>query len=512
MIPLSKKQIFPIGLCLTFHRTAWEDQSMKQNSWQSRLWIRVVGCVIAACVSFLPLTHAGARRPNILLIVTDDLGWGDLSCYGAKDLKTPHIDRLAAEGMRWTRFYANSCVCSPTRAAILTGRYPECVGVPGVIRTHPENSWGWLSPKAVLLPQVLHQAGYFCGIIGKWHLGLESPNTPLDRGFDFFHGFLGDMMDDYYTHRRHGINYMRRNREVIDPEGHATDLFTQWACDFLRARAREDRPFFLYLAYNAPHVPIQPPPEWLDRVHQQFPHLSERRARLVALIEHLDAGIGRVLQTLDELGMTEHTLVLFTSDNGGQISVGAHNGPWRAGKGTMYEGGLRVPFLARWPGRILPKTVCDAPAMTMDLFPTVCSGAGVRIHHRIDGIDLMPVLLSSVPLSKQNENQLSDPIAKNAIQKLRARTMFFIRREGGTAFGGQTIQAVTEGPWKLLQNSPWKPLELYNLSQDPQEQQNVIHRYPKVYRQLLAKMMRQIQRGGAVPWQPPEREILTEQE
>ena len=208
-----------------------------------------------------------ASRPNVLVILLDDLGTGDLSCYGATGLQSPNIDRLVASGMRFDRFYANSPVCSPTRAALLSGRYPDMVGVPGVIRTHFQDNWGHLSSQAVLLPPLLQHAGYHTALVGKWHLGLASPNTPNERGFDHFHGFLGDMMEDYNNHRRHGINYMRLDGKEIDPEGHATDLFTQWAVDYLRQQSpKQDQPFFLYLAYNAPHAPIQPPKEWVDRV------------------------------------------------------------------------------------------------------------------------------------------------------------------------------------------------------------------------------------------------------
>jgi len=207
-----------------------------------------------------------AEAPNILLILVDDLGFGDLSSYGATDLQSPHIDRLMSQGMRFDNFFANCPVCSPTRASLMTGRYPELVGVPGVIRTHAENSWGWLDPSATTLADVLKQAGYHTAIVGKWHLGLESPNRPNDRGFDHFHGYLGDMMDDYYKHRRHGINYMRKNTDEIDPPGHATDLFSDWACEYLASRENQDQPFFLYLAYNAPHTPNQPPPVWVAKV------------------------------------------------------------------------------------------------------------------------------------------------------------------------------------------------------------------------------------------------------
>ncbi|MEA3368026.1 MAG: sulfatase-like hydrolase/transferase, partial [Planctomycetota bacterium] len=302
---------------------------------------------ISGCASSRSGAAASSARPNLLVILVDDLGWGDLSSYGAADLGSPHVDRLIASGCRFDRAYANCPVCSPTRAALLTGRYQDLVGVPGVIRTHLANSWGNLIESIPLLPQILKPAGYTSAIVGKWHLGLERPDTPMDRGFDHFHGFLGDMMDDYYSHRRHGINYMRLGREEIDPKGHATDLFTAWAQQWLRTRTKGE-PWCLYLAYNAPHTPIQPPKEWLEKVKARQDGIAEKRARLVALIEHMDDGIGRVLETLRETGMAENTLVVFTSDNGGQTSVGARNGPLRAGKGTLYEGGIRVPMGVAW--------------------------------------------------------------------------------------------------------------------------------------------------------------------
>ena len=204
--------------------------------------LSLAALVIAGIFSQLALLQTtvsadSAERPNIVVILADDLGYGDLSCYGAEDLRSPNIDRLVASGMHINQFYANCPVCSPTRAALLTGRYQELVGVPGVIRTHADNNWGDLANDAVLLPELLSRAGYRTAIVGKWHLGLEAPDRPNDRGFDFFHGFLGDMMDDYYKHRRHKINYMRRNRDEIDPPGHATDLFSQWSIDYIRQQA-----------------------------------------------------------------------------------------------------------------------------------------------------------------------------------------------------------------------------------------------------------------------------------
>ena len=419
--------------------------------------------------------------PNIVLILADDLGYGDLSSYGAEDLRTPHLDSLIAAGMRFERFYANSPVCSPTRAALLSGRWPDVAGVPGVIRTHARNSWGYLSPDVTLLPRVLKGAGYHTALVGKWHLGLEAPNRPLDRGFDVFRGFLGDMMDDYYTHRRHGLNYMREGGDVIDPEGHATDLFSRWAADYVREQAQEAAPFFLYLAYNAPHTPIQPPEAWTRRVLAREAGIDSARARLVALIEHMDAGIGEVVAALKETGAYENTLLVFTSDNGGQLGVGARNGPLRGGKQEMYEGGLRVPAGIAWPQRIEAGARSDAVLSTVDLYPTLAEAAGADVFHAIDGVSFLPLLLGGAEPPE--------------------RPLFFVRREGGTRYMGQSIWAVRRGDWKLLQNTPFEPFELYHLADDPQEQRDLSASEPEKFNELARLLRAHVQQAGAVPWQ-----------
>ncbi|MBA7484326.1 Arylsulfatase [subsurface metagenome] len=421
-----------------------------------------------------------AGRPNILMIMVDDLGYGDLSAYGATDLRTPHCDGLLAAGMRFDSFYANCPVCSPTRAALLTGRYPDLVGVPGVVRTHAGSNFGYLWPRAVMLPSLLKKAGYDTAMVGKWHLGLESPNTPPERGFDHFHGFLGDMMDDYYEHRRHGKNYMRLEDREIDPQGHATDLFTQWAVDYLKGRRRSDQPFFLYLAYNAPHTPIQPPQAWLERVLERERGIDEKRARLVALIEHLDDGIGKVLSALKTAGLDRNTLVIFTSDNGGQLNVGGRNGDLRGGKQDMYEGGIRVPTGVVWPGRIDAGTRSNRVALTMDLFSTVCEAAGATLVHEIDGRSILPTLLGK---DQPGED----------------RTLFWVRREGGRR-GGQAYYAARYGDWKLVQNDPFEPYRLFNLKDDPRER----HPLPgdhEMYGRLFNALRNHIIQSGSVPWQ-----------
>ena len=440
--------------------------------------------LFSACVA-----HAApATKPNIVVILADDLGRGDYSAFGTSDIRTPNIDRICREGMVFENFYANSCVCSPSRAALLSGCYPDRVGVPGVIRDIPSDSWGYLWPRAVLLPALLHQADYHCALVGKWHLGLESPNTPNDRGFDYFHGFLDDMMDDYFTHLRNGKNFMRENRQVIDPRGHATDLFTDWACDYLRQRAKAGGNFFLYLAYNAPHDPLQPRPDWLAKVQQREPQMNPKRQKLVALIEHMDDGIGRVLQTLDETRTASNTLVIFNSDNGGVLANGANNGPWRGGKQQMYEGGIRVPFAARWPAAIKPGSQTPQISLTMDVFATALEAAGVNTPAGIDGVSFLPTLLGQ----KQPEND---------------RELYWVRREGGARYGGKTIEALRRDNWKLVQDSPFAPLELFDLAADPKEANNVATKEKKVFNELSTALRFHVQQGGQVPWQRESAEI-----
>lgn len=425
---------------------------------------------------------AAADRPNILIILADDLGYGDLSSYGGKDIRTPNVDGIGARGMRFDNFYANCPVCSPTRASLLSGRYPAMAGVPGVIRTHAKNNWGYLRQDARLLPELLKKAGYHTAIVGKWHLGLMEENHPLSRGFDFFHGFLGDMMDDYYKHRRHNINYMRKGRETIDPGGHATDLFSDWAVDYILSRKEKKEPFCLYLAYNAPHTPIQPPKEWVEKITKRQPGISGKRAKLVALIEHMDHGIGKVLDALEKTGQAENTLVIFTSDNGGQVNVGANNGPLKAGKGTVYEGGIKVPALASWPGKIAPGSGSQRVSLTMDILPTLLDALSVTSDEPFDGVSFLSELVGK----KRSEAR---------------REVYFIRREGGSAYGGKTIEALRWGNWKLLQNSPFQPLELYNLEADPLEATNLAGKERGVFRDLSARLRRELQRYGTVPWQ-----------
>lgn len=441
-------------------------------------------CLLLFCGPLCGLLVADPTQPNFLLIFTDDQGYGDVSTYHPSDCQTPNIDGIAKSGMLFTSMRANCTVCSPSRGALLTGRYADRVGVPGVIRTHPDNSWGYLDTGVPTLADELKRLGYHTGIVGKWHLGLESPNTPNERGFDFFHGFLGDMMDSYTDHLRFGNNYMRRNSQVIQPTGHATEVFTDWATAYLRQQAEQpDQPFFLYLAYNAPHFPIEPPEQWLAKVQQRQPELASKRAKNVAFVEHLDHNIGHVLRTLRETGLDRNTLVVFTSDNGGSLPHAQSNHPWRDGKQSHYDGGLRVPFMASWPGQVPAGTRTDYAGLVFDLFPTFVELAGGQPATDLDSVSLVPILQGGTIDQK--------------------REMYFTRREGGAFYGGKTYEAVIRGPWKLLQNDPYSPLELYHIGNDPYERQNVAEENKTVFNQLKAAMRGHIQRGGSTPWQAP---------
>lgn len=425
--------------------------------------------------------QGSSLKPNILCILVDDLGYSDLSSFGGTDIQTPAIDKLMNSGMQLTQFYSNCTVCTPTRASLLTGRYPDLVGCPGVIRQNPKDSWGHFKPTGPTLPELMKQAGYHTGMIGKWHLGYERPNLPNDRGFTFFHGFLGDMMDDYWTHLRGGINWMRLNQKTITPEGHATEIFSSWAIEYITKQAEDKTiPFFLYLAYNAPHFPIQPPQLWLEKVQKREPQLNLDRASNVAFVEHMDDEIGRVIDKIKELGIENNTLITFSSDNGGSLNHAATNDPWRGGKQDHWEGGIRVPTCVVWPSKI-PIIKSDELGMTMDLFPSFAHIAGIEVRHQIDGENLSPIWL---------EGKKGNP----------ERTLIWVRREGNYRHQGRAYYAIREGEWKLVQNNSFEPMQLINLKNDPSEQNPLPLSHPKA-RQLMTKLMAHIQESGSTTWQ-----------
>jgi len=324
------------------------------------------------------------QRPNILLILADDLGYADIGPHGCKDVPTPQIDRLAAQGVRFTDAYANGAFCTPTRAALMSGKYQQRVGC--------EDNSRPLPPAVVTLPQRLKAAGYVTGMVGKWHLGQTAGLTPLDRGFDQFFGFLGGGHIYLPSDKVQG-DYAApifRNREPVQETRYLTDAFGDEAAAFVKAQQGSDRPFFLYLAFNAVHAPLQATPKYLAHFDKIEPG---PRRKYAAMLSAMDQAIGQVLKQLEESGALDNTLVIFTDDNGGPTTRSAVNGsrnfPLRGSKGETFEGGIRVPLLIAWHGRLAPDTVYRQPVITMDLTATLLAAAGAD-REDIEGVDLAP--------------------------------------------------------------------------------------------------------------------------
>jgi arylsulfatase A-like enzyme len=356
-----------------------------------KLFLTLTALPLAPLATLHAADAPKSAKPNVLLIVADDLGLADLSCCGAKQVQTPNLEKLFAQGTRFTRFYSNSSLCSPSRAAMMTGRYPDLVAPPG---NSPTGGTKHLVSFAVTLPSALKKAGYSTALIGKWHLGESTPNLPTENGFDEFRGFTGPMVKDYFTHaqQKGTAKGLWHNTTPLAVEGHATDIFTGWAVDNVRNMCGTQKPFFLYLPYNAPHSPHQAPPGWLARVRSRLPDLSEPRAQFIAQVEHLDDCIGKVLAALKATGEDKRTLVVFTSDNGGRPGLTQPHG-LRGGKNDLYEGGIRVPCCAVWPGRIAANSSSERVMLGMDLYPTICEAAGASFDVTINGRSFLPTLL-----------------------------------------------------------------------------------------------------------------------
>ena len=412
------------------------------NAIRVRILLFLALIVLGAC------SRVEGGVPNILFIMADDLGIGDLSSHGANDMRTPHIDRLMASGCRFSNAYANCPVCSPTRAAFLTGRYPDMVGVPGVIRTHRVNNWGYLSAEATTLPQVLKPAGYHTALIGKWHLGLVEPNTPMGRGFDDFKGFLGDMMDDYYNHRRHGVNYMRKGRKMIAPEGHATDLFSDWAAAYIKERAGQESPFFLFLSYNAPHTPFHAPP---SNMHSQgnlptYNNGLDPIPYYMAAIEAMDFQIGRLLDDIPE-DERNNTIIIFIGDNGTPNQVAQNPYSSSTVKNTLYQGGVNVPMFIS--GNSVSRSGTDNNLITStDLFATIAEITGSSTNEIHDSKSFKSLFSESKNIREYQYSELVN--------------------------GADDEWTISNGTYKLIANAVGME-EMYNLVNDPYENSNLLN-------------------------------------
>lgn len=337
--------------------------------------------------------HDSGRPPNVIVVLADDLGYADVGFQGLKDFSTPNIDRLAASGIHFSNGYVSHPYCSPSRAGLLTGKYQHRFG-------HVQNpkfrAGEGLPLGEQLLPAVLGDNGYITGIVGKWHLGDAPEFHPTERGFDEFFGFLGgghDYFRSAATDAREYLIPIEALGEEIPVEGYLTEQLTRAALDFIQRHS--ERPFFLYLSYNAPHGPLQAPPEFLERVASIE---DPRRRTYAAMVVALDDGVGDLVSKLDESGLTDDTLVFFLSDNGGPTPANASdNAPLRATKGTVYEGGVRVPFVAAWPGRLPAGLEFDSLVSSLDILPTAIAAARIKPPPNLDGVNLIPYLTGAEP-------------------------------------------------------------------------------------------------------------------
>jgi arylsulfatase A-like enzyme len=408
--------------------------------------------------------RATSSRPNVILIMTDDMGYADLGSYGGKDIKTPNIDRLARDGVRLTDAYANGVLCSPTRAALISGRYPQRNAIETALG--PEGTRG-LAVSGSSLPQLLKNAGYQTALIGKWHLGGsvtgEAKNGgPRAHGFDQFFGLMGSHVDYWHHNRGPKAEDLWENETRISMDGqYLTTLITDRSIRFVEESASAGRPFFLDVAYNAPHWPYnrpdQPSPAPGSGAHVTAnAENPPTRADYAAMLEAVDSGVGRILQTVARLGLTGNTIVIFTNDNGGEWL--SNNGPLFNRKWTVWEGGIRVPAIVKWPGRIRAGSVSDQAAITFDWSASIVAAAGVEAPASYEGINLFPILEGRVPKQERT---------------------FFWRSAPGS---NRTQSAVRQGDWKLVVDA--NHLFLYNLRDDVGERHDRTAQRPEIVRRL----------------------------
>jgi arylsulfatase A-like enzyme len=430
-------------------------------------WPLYSHCLLALAFSFslfgfpAPVHAAESERPNIVFILADDLGYGDLGCYGADDISTPHLDQLAREGMRFTDFYANAAVCSPTRMAFLTGRYQQRFGLDNAL-TYQEMGRGLPIPGETLANR-LKSAGYVTGLSGKWHVGYDRGRQPLQQGFDHFFGLLGGN-HHYFEHMdRIGVPDLWFGNEAIDREGYSTDLITKDALIFIEKN--QSHPFFLFLSHAAPHFPWQGPEDAERLVEpKKKSWQTGDRETYFAMVERMDEGIGEVLALLDSLDLKKRTLVVFTSDNGG--STYSRNAPLQGGKSSLWEGGIRVPCIARWPRKIEAGAVSGQLGITMDWTATFLGLAGEdAVQEDADGIDLLPTLTGE----------------REEVE----RTLFWRRKIGPRRKGFEEGRSVRRGKWKLTESAESGPA-LFDLDSDSGETTNLVDQHEALVSELSA--------------------------
>jgi arylsulfatase A-like enzyme len=418
------------------------------------------------------------HRPNVVLILMDDLGYGDLGSYGGSDARTPNVDRLARDGVRLTDAYANGAVCTPTRAALISGRYQQRVGLEWVLADSAGDRDRGLPATGTSLPVLLKTSGYATGLLGKWHLGWKAEFGPNAHGFDEFFGFLSGA-HDYYTRPAGGPSDLYENTTPVEPTGYLTDDITRRAVSFI-TRHRSG-PFFLEVAYNAVHWPFEPPDRRSAEAERNTPRplrqmpddsVPATRSDYVRMFERADQGVGEILAALDRLALARNTLVIFTNDNGGEWL--SRNAPLFHRKGTLWEGGIRVPLILRWPGTLHPGKMSQQVAITMDLTASILAATGTHAPegYRPDGIDILPILRGDAPIL---ERHLFWRIARAQRQQ----------------------RAVRSGRWKLLVDGG--QLLLFDLDSDPGERIDLAAGHPErvvMLKRLLAEWERDVDQQG----------------
>ena len=439
--------------------------------------------ILAALILGASLQAQAQRPPNVVLIMMDDLGYGDLGSYGASDVRTPNVDRLAREGVRLTDAYANGPVCTPTRAALISGLYQQRVALESMLTISPADRELGLHAAGTSLPALLKTNGYATGLFGKWHLGWKPEFGPNAHGFDEFYGFLSGA-HSYYTNRADirtvgaGAPDLFENTTPVEATGYLTDEITRRAVGFITRKAGS--PFFLEVAYNAPHWPFEPPGMRAAVEGGARPPLRQMpddsvpatRHDYVRMLERADQGVGEILAALERSGVAKNTLVIFTNDNGGEWL--SRNAPLFHRKGTLWEGGIRVPLIMRWPGELPREEVSPQLAITMDITASILSATGTRApaSYRPDGIDILPILRGKAPVMERQ-------LFWRAVRPDRQQ------------------RAVRSGRWKLLVDA--NQLLLFDLSADAGERTDLAARRPDLVatlKRLLAEWEADVDRAA----------------
>lgn len=445
---------------------------VRLNARHTPLWL----VVLAALAIQTPSTAGASERPNVVLITADNLGYGDLGCYGNRAIQTPRLDALASTGVRCTDFYTASPTCTVSRASLLTGRYPQRHGLTKQLPGLAGNYGVGLNHDEILLSEVMRQAGYRTACFGKWNIGFAEGSRPTERGFDEFFGHASGNMD-YYHHVYNGRLDLHEGTEPVRRQGYSTDLFADAACQFIQRH--RSQPFFVYLPFNAPHFPnrgnkqpgqpnIWQAPDSAFEAYGISPQTTDARQRYWAVITALDTAIGRVLDQLDHSGVAQRTLVIFFSDNGAfmlperGLEV-ASNAPLREGGVTLWEGGIRVPCMVRWPEVLPAGSTCSEPLMSCDFFPMAAAAAGATLpdDRVIDGRDPTATLAG----------RASSP-------------------HDALYFQYSSYSAMRQGRFKILRTRPEEAWKLFDLQEDVAEQHDLAGAQPERTAELAARFQR----------------------